>query len=53
MEQGKVGNRIGAIGHAVRNGIQWMKHGYGVVRDFVGHGLGREMHEDPQILKLW
>ena len=25
------------------------KHGYGVVRDFVGHGLGREMHEDPQI----
>ena len=43
----KVGNHIGAIGHAVQTYCE--KHGYGVVRDFVGHGLGREMHEDPQI----
>ena len=35
------------IGHAVQTYCE--KHGYGVVRDFVGHGLGREMHEDPQI----
>ena len=47
IEQVKVGNRIGAIGHAVQTYCE--KHGYGVVRDFVGHGLGREMHEDPQI----
>ena len=47
IEQVKVGNHIGAIGHAVQTYCE--KHGYGVVRDFVGHGLGREMHEDPQI----
>ena len=35
------------IGHAVQTYCE--KHGYGVVRDLVGHGLGREMHEDPQI----
>ena len=40
IEQVKVGNRIGAIGHAVQTYCE--KHGYGVVRDFVGHGLGRE-----------
>ena len=47
VEQVKVGNRIGDISHAVQSYCE--KYGYGVVRDFVGHGLGREMHEDPQI----
>ena len=47
IEQVKVGNRIGDISHAVQSYCE--KYGYGVVRDFVGHGLGREMHEDPQI----
>lgn len=47
IEQAVVGNRIGDISHAVQEYAE--KHGYGVVRDFVGHGLGRDMHEDPQV----
>ncbi len=47
IEQAVVGNRIGDISNAVQTYAE--KYGYGVVRDFVGHGLGREMHEDPQI----
>lgn len=47
IEQAVVGNRIGDISHAVQKYAE--AAGYGVVRDFVGHGLGREMHEDPQI----
>jgi methionyl aminopeptidase len=41
------GNRIGDISHAVENVAN--QFGYGVVRDFVGHGVGKELHEDPQI----
>lgn len=41
------GNRIGDIGHAIQSYTQ--QHGYGVVRELVGHGLGRNMHEDPQV----
>jgi methionyl aminopeptidase len=41
------GNRIGDIGHAVQ---AWAEsHGCGVVRDLTGHGIGREMHEDPSV----
>ncbi len=47
IEQVVVGHRIGDISHAVQQYAE--SFGYGVVRDFVGHGLGREMHEDPQI----
>ena len=47
IEQAVVGNRVGDISHAVQSYCE--KFGFGVVRDFVGHGLGREMHEDPQI----
>jgi len=43
----KVGNRISDIGFAIQQHAE--KHGYGVVRELVGHGLGREMHEDPQV----
>ena len=43
----KVGNRIGDIGFAVQFHAE--KHGYGVVRELVGHGLGKSMHEDPQV----
>lgn len=43
----RVGNRVGDIGYAVQNYCE--KHGYGVVRDLVGHGLGRKMHEDPEV----
>lgn len=41
------GNRIGDIGHAVQQFIQ--PHRYGIVRDFVGHGIGRRMHETPSV----
>jgi methionyl aminopeptidase len=42
-----VGNRIGDLGHAIQNYVE--SHGYSVVRQFVGHGTGRQMHEDPQV----
>ncbi len=41
------GNRLGDIGHAVESVAH--EHGYGIVRPFVGHGIGRAMHEDPQV----
>ena len=41
------GNRIGDISHAIGEFVE--KHGYNVVREFQGHGIGREMHEDPGI----
>lgn len=41
------GNRLTDISHAVESTVK--PQGYGVVRDFVGHGVGREMHEPPQI----
>ena len=47
IEVALAGKRIGDIGHAVQAHCE--KHGYGVVREFVGHGIGKEMHEDPQV----
>lgn len=47
IEQMKAGNRIGDIGYAIQTYCE--KEGYGVVKELVGHGLGREMHEDPQV----
>lgn len=41
------GKRVGDIGHAVQQHCE--AHSYGVVREFVGHGVGKEMHEDPPI----
>ncbi len=41
------GNRVGDISHAIGEFVE--KHGYNVVREFQGHGIGREMHEDPGI----
>ena len=41
------GHRIGDIGYAVQSHCE--SHGFGVVREFVGHGIGRQMHEDPQV----
>jgi len=43
----KPGNRIGDIGYAVESYVK--PYGYGVIRDYVGHGVGRKLHEDPQI----
>ena len=41
------GNRVGDIGHAIETFAQ--PYGYGLVREYVGHGVGRRMHEDPQV----
>ncbi|NRS47588.1 type I methionyl aminopeptidase [Brevibacillus sp. HB2.2] len=45
IEQAVVGNRIGDISHAIQTYAQ--EQGYSVVRDFTGHGIGQEMHEEP------
>jgi len=47
IEQCRAGNHLGDIGWAVQSHAE--AHGYSVVRDYVGHGIGRRMHEDPQI----
>lgn len=47
IEVAKPGNRIGDIGHAVQSHAE--SFGYGVVRKFVGHGVGRKLHEDPEV----
>jgi len=43
----KIGNRVGDVGYAIQKYCE--DHGYGVVRELVGHGLGRIMHEDPEM----
>jgi methionyl aminopeptidase len=43
----KIGNRVGDISHAVQTHAE--AHGYSVVESMVGHGVGQEMHEDPQV----
>ncbi|HLW31996.1 MAG TPA: type I methionyl aminopeptidase [Aequorivita sp.] len=43
----KAGNRVGDVGFAIQKFCE--DHGYGVVRELVGHGLGRKMHEDPEM----
>jgi len=47
IEQCRPGNRLGDISHAVQEVVE--AHGFGVVRALVGHGVGRSMHEEPQI----
>ncbi len=48
IEQAIVGNRVGDISFAIQNHTE-TKFGYGVVRELVGHGLGKDLHEDPQV----
>lgn len=47
VEQAKIGNRIGDIGHAIQTHIDPI--GYGIVREYVGHGIGRALHETPSV----
>ena len=47
LEQAQHGNRLGDVGAAVE--AVAMDHGYGVVREYVGHGIGRALHEDPSV----
>ena len=48
IEKARAGNRVGDIAFAIQEHTE-KKHGYGVVRDLVGHGLGRSLHEEPQV----
>lgn len=48
IEKAIVGNRIGDIAFAIQEHTE-KKNGYGVVRELVGHGLGKSLHEDPQV----
>lgn len=47
IEKCREGNHVGDIGYVVQQHAE--AHGYSVVREYVGHGIGRRMHEDPQI----
>jgi len=48
IEKAIAGNRVGDIAFAIQENTE-KKYGYGVVRELVGHGLGRSLHEDPQV----
>lgn len=48
LEMAKPGNHVSDISHAIESFIK--PHGYGIVEDFTGHGIGRELHEAPQVL---
>ena len=47
IEMAVAGNHVGDIGDAIQTFCE--SHGYGVVRELTGHGIGREMHEDPSV----
>ena len=47
MKYAKAGNRVGDIGYAVENFV--ISNGFSVVKDFVGHGVGKDLHEEPEI----
>ena len=44
----KPGNQLGDIGHAIQSHAE--KHGYSIVKEYCGHGIGKIYHDDPQIL---
>lgn len=50
IEQARAGNRLSDIGHTIQ--LHAEAAGLGVVRDYVGHGIGRAMHEEPQVLNF-
>jgi methionyl aminopeptidase len=47
IEKAKAGNRIGDVSFAIQNYVE--SFGYGVVRELVGHGIGKNLHEDPEV----
>lgn len=47
IEKAVAGNRVGDIGHAIQSFVE--QYGYGIVRELVGHGIGKQMHEKPEI----
>lgn len=48
ISKSRAGNRLGDVSAAIQAEIE--KHGFGILRDFAGHGIGKTMHEDPEIL---
>ncbi|MGB8367366.1 MAG: type I methionyl aminopeptidase [Candidatus Babeliales bacterium] len=48
IAQAQVGNRLSDISAAIQHEVE--SHGFGVIRDFAGHGIGKQMHEEPEIL---
>lgn len=52
IKQVKPGNRIGDIGAAIQDFIRGTGGGYGIVREYTGHGLGREFHEAPLVVHV-
>ena len=47
VEALKIGNRIGDVGHAIQSCVE--KEGFSVVRKYIGHGIGRDLHESPDV----
>ncbi len=47
IDKMRPGNRLGDVGHAVQSWVE--QHGYSVVREFVGHGIGTKMHDEPNL----
>ncbi|HEX8424885.1 type I methionyl aminopeptidase [Hymenobacter sp.] len=47
IEQAVAGNRMGDVSYAIQNHVE--KQGYGVVRELVGHGIGKKLHERPEV----
>jgi methionyl aminopeptidase len=47
VEQCRPGNRLGDVSHAIQEHVE--SHGFSIVRSLVGHGVGRDMHEEPQV----
>ena len=48
IEKARAGNRLSDISAAIQTEVE--RHGFGVVRDFAGHGIGKHMHEEPEVL---
>lgn len=48
IAQAREGNRLSDISAAIQTEVE--RHGYGVVRDFAGHGIGKQLHEEPEVL---
>jgi methionyl aminopeptidase len=47
VERTRLGNRVSDIGHVVQAHVE--SHGFSIVREFVGHGIGSQLHEEPQV----
>ena len=51
LEEAKPGERLSNISHAIQTYVE--ANGFSIVREYVGHGVGQDLHEDPQYSSLW